>query len=209
MEISIKIACAVIASVVALVFGFVPYLRDVFRGRTKPHAYTWLIWSITQGTAFIGMWRGGAGWAMLSMALGESINVIIFILSLRYGTRNITRSDTALFFASLFAILVWWQLHNPILAIILVMLIDLIGGYIPSMRKSYEEPWTETVSSWAVFTIANILTVAALTTLNFLTTAYVAMSIFANATLLLICLFRRRVITHGATLSGKMTNKRK
>ena len=40
-----------IFSAVFLFVGYIPYFRDVFYKKTKPHLYTWLIWAITQGTA--------------------------------------------------------------------------------------------------------------------------------------------------------------
>lgn len=60
-QIDIKIILAIISTVVAIALAFVPYLRDIFRRKTKPHTYTWLIWTITQGTAVAGLWYGGGG----------------------------------------------------------------------------------------------------------------------------------------------------
>ncbi|MDD5342573.1 MAG: hypothetical protein PHI73_04555 [Patescibacteria group bacterium] len=192
--ISIKLVCAVLAGSIAVVAGFWPYIRDIYRHKTKPHAYTWLIWTITQGTVFVGLLLGNGGWATWAMALGVSINIIVLTLSLRYGTRNITRGDSIILIAALLAIVVWWQLRNPLLALIMVSLIDIMG-YIPSFRKTYKEPWSETALSWAIFTITNTLTIFALSEYNFMTMAYLVSITTANLTLLLICLIRRRVIS--------------
>ena len=43
-----------------VVIAYVPYLRDIFKGKTTPHLYTWLIWFLTLSTALAGMWSGGA-----------------------------------------------------------------------------------------------------------------------------------------------------
>ncbi len=45
-----KFIFAVVASSIGIL-AYLPYLKDIFAGNTKPHAYTWLIWLITQGAA--------------------------------------------------------------------------------------------------------------------------------------------------------------
>jgi len=191
--INIKLILAILATVVIVGGAFLPYLRDIFRGKTKPHAYTWLVWTITQGTAVAGLIKGKGGWGALTLIIGIVFCLIIFLLSLKYGTRNITKSDTVILVAALSAIVVWWQLENPLLAIFMVSVIDVLG-YIPTFRKTFEEPWTETAISWAVFSLANILIIFALSEYNLLTLTYLVAITFANFTLLAICLIRRRVI---------------
>ena len=191
--INIKLILAILATVVIVGGAFLPYLRDIFRGKTKPHAYTWLVWTITQGTAVAGLIKGKGGWGALTLIIGIVFCLIIFLLSLKYGTRNITKSDTVILVAALSAIVVWWQLENPLLAIFMVSVIDVLG-YIPTFRKTFEEPWTETAISWAVFSLVNILIIFALSEYNLLTLTYLVTITFANFTLLAICLIRRRVI---------------
>lgn len=193
IDITIKLVFAIVASVLVLVGGFLPYIRDIYRGKTKPHAYTWLIWTITQGTALVGLWQGNGGVAVVAMAIGVSMSIFVIVLSFRYGTRNITRADTVILIASLLAIGVWWQLHNPFLAVLMVSIIDIVG-YIPSFRKTYEEPWTETPLTWGVFIITNLLIMLSLDEYNFMTLFYLVSITTANAILLSICLVRRRSI---------------
>lgn len=193
IDVSIKLVFAVIACILVVVGGFLPYIRDIYRRKTKPHAYTWLIWTITQGTALVGLWQGHGGLAVVAMAIGVSMSIFVIGLSFRYGTRNITRADTIILIASLLAIGVWWQLHNPLLALVMVSLIDIVG-YIPSIRKTYEEPWTETSLTWGVFIITNVLIMLSLDEYNFMTLFYLVSITAANAILLSICLVRRRSI---------------
>ena len=44
---------------IIVVIGYIPYLKDILRGKTKPHVYTWFIWIITQGIALSGLLYGG------------------------------------------------------------------------------------------------------------------------------------------------------
>ncbi len=185
----LKIFFTIIAAVIG-VLAFIPYLRDIFLLKTKPHAYTWLIWVITQGTAVLGIWYGGGRWGALNLTVGIVLAFVVFLFSLKYGTKNITKSDTAILIAALLAILVWWQLDQPLISVIMVSAIDVIG-YFPSFRKSYQEPWSETLTSWILFSVSNVFAMLALSQYNLLTLTYLVSISFANLMLFTICLARR------------------
>lgn len=187
-----KIILTIIATVIG-VAAFFPYLKDTFSLKTRPHSYTWLIWAITQGTAVFGIWYGGGGWGALNLTVGIIFVIAVFLFSLKYGTKNITKSDTAILIAALLAIVVWWQLDKPLISVIMVSAIDVIG-YIPSFRKSYHEPWSETLISWILFSVSNILAILALSEYNLLTVTYLTAITSANVALFLFCFFRRRFV---------------
>ena len=189
---TLKIICAVLSTLVSVV-AFIPYFRDIFLKKTKPHAYTWLIWAITQGTAVAGLWYGKGGIGSLGLTVGASLVFIVFLLSLHYGTRKITRGDTLLLIAALIAILIWWQLHSALLAVLMVSVIDAVG-YIPSYRKCWEEPWSETLLSWVLYSVSNIFAMLALMEYNLLTLTYLVTITILNSALVVICLIRRKKI---------------
>lgn len=169
------------------------YIRDMLAGKAQPHAYTWLIWSITQATAAAVAIQGGGGFGAIPLFAGTGWCLVVFVLSLKYGTRNITKSDTIVLIGALAAIVVWWQLHQPLLAVLLVTAID-VAGYIPTWRKSYEEPWSETLWPWAVYMLSNSLAILALESFNILTMTYLASLIGANLLVIVICLTRRAIV---------------
>lgn len=180
-------------AITALVIGLsstLPYIKDIFSLKTKPHIYTWLIWSITTGTAAVGVYYGGGGLGLINLAMMSVVTFGIFLISLKYGTKNITTWDTIILIFAILAILVWWQLHQPLLSVFMVSLIDVLG-YIPSFRKTWQEPWSETLISWLGFTAGNIFALLALSQYNLLTTTYLVAVILASAILFFICLVRR------------------
>lgn len=188
---SFKIIFAILSLIISLM-AFYPYLRDIFLGKTKPHVYTWLIWTITQGTAVFALWYGGGGWGAVELTVGTFLVFIIFLFSLKRGTKNITKSDTVILFVALLSIFIWWKLNNPIFAVIMVSLIDLFG-YIPSYRKCWNEPWSETLSTWALFALGNIFAIFALNEYNILTLTYLITIIIGNFILVAISLLRRNL----------------
>jgi len=180
-----------ILSVIAGLAAFFPYLRDVFRRKTKPHSFTWLIWGITQGTATAALWVGGGGIGVISLTIGTLLVILVFFLSLREGERDIAKSDTLALVLAISAIFIWWLLDNPLLAVWLVAGIDLIGYY-PTFRKSYSNPWEETVSSWVLWPVTNIFTFLALESYNLLTLSYLVPIFITNVSLVVFLLVRRR-----------------
>ncbi len=184
-----------VAGVIGLLsnVAFVPYLVDLFKRRTEPHLYTWFIWLITQGTATLAAFDGGGAWGVAGLAVGMVLVAAVFILSFWYGTKNITSHDIFVLLAALMAVFVWWQLKEPVLAVLMVSFIDVLG-YLPTYRKSWSEPWSETVSAWAIFSFGNLVSLFALEVFNLQTATYLAAIMVANLILFILLLIRRRHI---------------
>lgn len=187
-----KFVLAIAATLISL-GAWVLYSKDLFAKKTKPHMYTWLIWAITQGTATAALLHGGGGFGAISLSVGTVLVIVIFILSFKYGSRNITRSDTAILALALSAIFVWWQLDNPLLAVLMVSAIDGLG-YIPTFRKSFRDPWSETLSFWGLVALSVMLALIANAEYNLLTVTYLATLSGANTSLFFFLLLRRKML---------------
>jgi hypothetical protein len=187
-----KFFISIIASLLTII-GYAPYLRDIFAKKTKPHLYTWLIWMITQGTATIALLYGGGKFGSFSLITGTILVLTVFLLSFKYGTKDVTKKDRIILVLALLAIVIWWQLDNPFVAVLMVSAIDGVG-YIPTIRKSFNDPWSETLFFWAVMAVVALLTLIANAEYNFLTVTYLAMLFIANILVVLVCLLRRRVV---------------
>ena len=91
------------------------------------------------------------------------------------------------------AIIVWKKLNNPPLAVIAISIIDGLG-YVPTFRKSFAEPWSETLKFWTLMAIANVLTIISSAHYNFLTVTYLATLTAADIIILIICFSRRKIL---------------
>ncbi|HWY98863.1 MAG TPA: hypothetical protein VNY36_07255, partial [Bacteroidia bacterium] len=70
MDIDYKTVCGIIASLIGT-GCFIPYIKDIYKKKTKPHIYTWLIWTILQVTGVIAMLKNGAGIGVLALGTGS------------------------------------------------------------------------------------------------------------------------------------------
>lgn len=173
------------------VVGYVPYLRDTFKKKTTPHVYTWFIWGTVTAIAYALQVNGGAGvgsWVTLSVAI---IAYIIFAFGLRAGSKDITFSDTVFFILSLIAIFLWLVAKRPVLSVMLVSMIDILG-FVPTIRKSWSKPYSETLFTYELNAFRHGLSVFALQQYSIVTWLYPVSWAFANALFSLMIVFRRR-----------------
>jgi hypothetical protein len=175
---AIQFAFAVLSSLVGIAC-FIPYLWDIFKHKTQPHSYSWLIWTILQITTVVAMLKGGAGIGIASLAIGAPLCGFIFFLSFHYGTHNIKVFDTICLIGALIAICVYLFLHDPLLTVIIITITDFIG-FLPTLRKAYEEPNTETLSNYVLSSFSSLLAIGALQRVNVTTSLYLISLVITN-----------------------------
>jgi hypothetical protein len=170
---------------------FLPYVRDILRLTTKPHSYTWLIWTILQSIAVAGMWSEGAGIAVIPLIIGASLCALTFLLSLKYGTTDIKPFDTFCLVGALLALAVYLFLHDPLLSVILVTLID-FSAFLPTLRKTFVAPGTETASTHLMSGISNAFAIGALASFNPTTLIYLPAIMTMDLILGFLVLLRKK-----------------
>jgi hypothetical protein len=178
----------VIASIFAFI-GNVPYLFDVLRKKVQPHPYTWFVWSLVSGIVFFGQVVKGAGIGAVPTFVAEVFTVIIFLLSLRYGFKNISKTDTYFLIAALMGIIPWIITQDPTISVVVAVSIDLIA-FVPTLRKTWRYPSTETGLLYGMNVLRHILTLFSLQTYNIATTLHSIVMISIN--LLMVIFLQRR-----------------
>ena len=172
--------------------SFLPYIKDIIKGKTKPHIYTWFIWSVTHTIAAVAIFEGDGGlFATISVASGGFISFIVLLLSFKHGTKNITLFDSITFAAAIVAIGIWWQLDHPDWAIIIITGVDILG-FLPTFRKTWLEPRSESLLAWTMYAIGNGAAFLALTSHTISTSLYIIAMIIASAALIGTILYRKK-----------------
>ncbi len=179
-----KETIAIIAALLAIV-GNLPYLWNIIKGTTRPHPYTWLVGSVVSCVIFFGQLQAGAGIGALPTAAAEIFTIIIFLFSLKYGFKGITRSDTIFLMVALLAIVPWVLTRDPTISVILVVGIDLVS-FIPTLRKSWNVPTSETRLLYSMNVVRHILALMSLEAYNIATTLHSIAMIILNTVMFLI-----------------------
>lgn len=188
-----KILTAII-SIMMTVTGYFYYIRDVFAGKTKPHAFTWLVWTALTAIAFAGQLSDNGGPGAYVTGLTSAISFIIFILAIKRGEKNITTSDKLNLLGAVFALVLWSWTNNPLWSVILITIVDLLG-FLPTIRKSYHKPHEETLISYVLAGLKFALAIVALDNYSLVTWLYPASLVAADVlfvTMLLV--WRKRLV---------------
>ena len=181
-----KETVAIVASLLAIV-GNVPYVWDVLRGKVKPHPYTWFVGSIVSCIIFFGQLAKGAGIGALPTASSEIFTLIIFVLSLRFGFKKITKTDTLFLVVALLAIAPWIITKDPTLSVIIAVAIDLIA-FVPTVRKTWRYPKTEAPLLYGMNVSRHILALFSLQAYNIATTLHSIAMIVINTLMTVLIL---------------------
>ena len=134
-----------ILAIALLFIGYFPYLRDTINGKTRPHIFSYIIWALTTFIVFgIQLQSGGGAGAWVTFAIG-CMMLVVLGLSYKNGRDDITKGDFITLVVALLAIPLWLLANLPLLSLVILTAIDLLG-FLPGMRKSWVDPWSETIS---------------------------------------------------------------
>lgn len=153
-----------LAAVLAII-GNIPYIIDIFRGRVRPHAYTWFVWTLVTGIVLFGQIAKGAGVGALPTAAAGFFTLLIFVLSLGNGFDHVKKVDTLFLIAALLGIIPWLLTDDPTISIVIAVAIDLIA-FAPTLRKTWTKPSTESPILYGSNVVRHILALMALESYN-------------------------------------------
>jgi len=180
-----------IVAVFLTFIGYIPYIKDVFSGKTAPHIYSWFLWGFVTFIAFTLQVSAGGGIGTYVTLTAALLCTVVFIIGFtKKGKKDITRLDTLFFISALVALGFWLIAKQPVISAILTTGIDLLG-FAPTIRKSWKKPHTETLSFYILNTIRFILAVFSLQRYTIITAFYPLAWIFGNG-LFAILLYARR-----------------
>lgn len=190
MDFDYKIVLSAIAVIIALV-SYIPYFRDIFAGRTKPHAFTWLVWGVLNGIAFATQLADGGGVGAAAVGLTAVVLFVVFVLALFKGEKDIKLFDWLCLGGAFVALLLWPVTDSPLTTVILITVID-VFGFLPTIRKSYKKPFEETLSTYALSILKYGLVAIALQSYTFTTMLFPISIVILNALFVLMLIVRRR-----------------
>jgi len=179
-----------IASLFIAALSYGAYVFNIYRGKTKPHAITWLVWSILNTLVFFEQFESGAGAGAWVTGAAGIANFIIFVLALRYGERNITRFDWLCLGLVATMLIFWSQVSDPLLVVVIAISIYLAGLF-PTIRKASQKAHEETALTYGLNGFKFLLAFFALQTVTVVTALY-PLTLFIVNTLFTLYLLKAR-----------------
>lgn len=159
------IVCGIISSGLAIYCG-IPYFFSIIRGETKPHQFTWLIFTIMNGIVLVSQYLEGARASALISLVFFIYSLIDFLLALKYGVRNSSRYDRLLLVLALATIVAWIFTKDNAVALWLTVLIDVFATTM-MVLKIRRHPGSEPFRLWLIATVAYMFAWLALINTSF------------------------------------------
>lgn len=179
-------------AVLAGVIQYAVYIKDVLGGKTRPHAFSWFVWGLPCGVIFVAQFLSGGGAGTWATAMTAVLCTMIFVLSLFYGEKNITKLDWISLFVALFSILLWIIVKDPLGSVILITIIDVVG-FAPTIRKSIQKPNEETLNTYVFGGLKWILALFAMSNFSLAIWLYPVAMVAANWSFVGMLVVRRMV----------------
>ena len=173
-------------------YAYIPYFIGIFKGITKPHAFTWIVWFIVTFIAVFVQLVEGDGMGSWPTITAAAICFFVTLLSFKYGSRDIKRIDFVSLIGSLSVIPLWLITDNPALAVLLVTGIEIVAAF-PTIRKSWSKPYEEVMMTYGLNTVRYILSAIALASYSIATIAYPLGMVLMNGIIFGVLFMRRHV----------------
>ncbi len=181
-----------IATAIAFI-AYIPYFKDIFSGKTKPHAFSWLIWGSLAAIEFAGQISDHAGPGAWVTGFSAFVCFFIFLAALKKGEKKITSTDWLSLAGAGIALIFWYFTKGPLISVILITVIDALG-FLPTIRKSITKPSEETVITYILNGLKFVIALFALEKVSLITALYPTYLITANWFFVLMLIIRKKQI---------------
>ncbi len=178
--------------ILTIFIGDFSYLIDTIKGKVKPNRVTWLLWGIMPIIIYVAQISKGVGSiSLLTLATGI---IPFFVFFATYFNKKaewkLTKFDLACGACSVIGLVLWYFSKNGNVAILFSIIANIFVG-IPTYRKAFSHPETE---SYLVYFLNTIGIGMGILTIEVWDFANIAFSIYVFlACLLLTVLVRFKI----------------
>ncbi len=178
----------VILSALISLSGAYAYIKDMFRGKSKPNLVTWGLWAfaplIATGAAFS---AHADIWATARIFMSGFGPFLVFFSAfiIKQGYWKLSRFDYICGVLSIVSISAWLLADSPLLAILLAATADLLAT-LPTLIKAWKYPETETLYTYIVGIFTATIIIPAIPIWNIENAAFQVYLMIANIGLCLV-----------------------
>lgn len=97
--------------------------------------------------------------------------MLIFLLSLRFGAGGLTKRDLKALAVAVLGLVLWYFTKEAAIALFIVIIVDAAGSFLTIM-KAYEDPKSETMSTWFLSGLSGFFATLAVGSFNFILLSY-------------------------------------
>lgn len=180
----------ILLSAILSLSGAYAYIRDMFRGKSKPNLVTWGLWAVAPLIATGAALSAHAdSWATIRIFISGFSPLLILIIAF-FTPQSYWKLHSIDFICgvlSIIALIAWLVVGSPILAILLAAASDLLAA-IPTLIKAWRYPETETLYTYVVGIFTATIIIPAIPVWNIQNAAFQIYLLIANITLCFVVL---------------------
>lgn len=180
-----------ILSLIPGIIAYTLYFRDMFAGRTKPHAFSWLIWGLLAGNGFWAQVSAGAGFGAWTTGMTSIACLTIFAVAIAKGELRATVLDRVSLALALISFALLFVADDKAVGLGLTLFATLLG-FSMTWRKAWRLPHEETSKAFALNALKFLPAIFALQSFSFLTVAYPLVAGLSNAAVVAIIYIRQK-----------------
>lgn len=184
------LAVAGITSGIINTIGTVPYVVDIFRGKTKPERAMWWVYSALFTVLFVAQMDAQAGWLLVATGGYIFSSTLIAVLSLRYGYGKFHLRDTISLAVAALGLLAWQLTNSPLLAIIMVVIVDFAGFWL-TLVKTWHAPHSETLIAWQLSLVATLFSIVSISKWSWAVIIYPLYALVGGTLIVWLIMYRR------------------
>lgn len=178
LNLDYKIIFAIIWAIIILIWEIV-YIKEIFKWTAKPHPFTWLWWSILTWVVSLAQYLHWWEIAFIVLWFEAIMTFIIFLISLKFWEKKIYKTDVISFIIWLSAILLWYFTKTPLYSVFLITISDILM-FIPTIRKTFSDPYWEELFEYYTSSLAYFISFFALSEISLITFFYPWVLIILN-----------------------------
>ena len=170
------------------------YIYSIVKWETKPHIYTRFLYLVITLIICVIQMQNDWGYWSIALIVMTFFCFITFVLSFKYWSCDIVRSDKVFLFLGLIGIVFWVFVENDLYAVIVLIIVDLIAT-LPTIRKTYFEPTSENKYVYALEIFWLFFSILSLWDVNLLNSLYIFFLLLINIVIfLVIILWNMRIL---------------
>jgi hypothetical protein len=171
-----------------------PYIRDILRGSTRPHRGTWLIWGVLAIVVCVSQRADGASWSLIMAGCQAVLTSLVFLLAVRRGEGGLNTTELVMIAIAGGGVIGWILADEAVVATALVVIADLIGVAM-MVPKTYRDPESETLLTFALASLGGALAAGAVGVLDISLLLFPLYYCLANGAIALLIDRRRRTLS--------------
>jgi hypothetical protein len=172
--------------------AIIPYIKDILYGTTRPNIFSYVLWALIVGISILAQISSGYSWSVF-LLIGDLLGILIVtaLCLCGYGYRKYGKVEMLCTFLAVLAIVSWQATSEPLYAIIFAILADLLTA-VPTVIKTYKDPWSEIPYTWFIVATASALGIVSSTIFDLPNLLFPASTLVINGAVAALAFFGRK-----------------